>query len=388
MLMTAERVVTGSEVLRPGWLQVRGERIAAIGSGIPAAPADVALGAVDVVPGFVDMHVHGGGSGSFSDAAAASTLAAVGLHRAHGTTSMLASLVSAHPADLLRQVGSLAEQVQDGVIAGIHLEGPWLSSRRCGAHDPTALRPPDPAEVDAVLAAGRGAVRMITLAPELEGALEVVPRIVDAGAAVAVGHTDAGYDQVRAALDAGARVATHLFNAMRPIHHREPGPVVALAEHPDVLVEMIVDGVHLHPALYREVSERVGPGRVALITDAMAAAGMPDGDYRLGELAVEVRAGTARVAGTETIAGSTATMDGVFRNAFSYNGSAGSHGFATAAGQDAALLLAVRQASVNPARVLGLDAGRLAVGSPADLVVLDDLRVARVMRRGSWVARG
>ena len=376
MLITAGTVATGSELLRPGWIEVDNGRIGSIGAGTLPRPADRDLGAVTVVPGFVDIHVHGGGGGAFPEATVAATTAAVNLHRRHGTTTMIASLVTAHPAELLRQVSALAEQVRDGLIAGLHLEGPWLSEHRCGAHELSALRDPDPAELDRVLAAGQGTIRMVTLAPERTGGLAAIPRIVDADVVAAVGHTDATYAQARAAIDAGATVATHLFNAMRPVHHREPGPVIALIEDPRVTVEMITDGVHLHPALYRDVTGTVGPDRVALVTDAMAAAGMADGAYRLGSLAVDVDGGIARVAGTTTIAGSTATMDHLFRHAVTHSGRP----------RDQAILAAVRQTSINPARALGLPDTGLFPGGVADLVVLDaEIRVIGVLHRGSWV---
>jgi N-acetylglucosamine-6-phosphate deacetylase len=270
----------------------------------------------------------------------------------------------------------LAEQVRKGWVAGIHLEGPWLAPGRRGAHEPSALRDPDPAEVDRLLAAGDETIRMVTLAPELEGAQEAIRRVVAGGAVAAVGHTDATYQQTRAAIEAGATVATHLFNAMRPVHHREPGPVIALLEDPGVTVELVGDGVHVHPALARHVWAAAGADRVALVTDAMAAAGMPDGAYRLGALPVEVVDGVARVAGTDTIAGSTATMDRLFRFAVAHSD----------LDPDQALLAAVRQTSVTPARALGLGVRELAAGTVADLVVLDETRtVTRVMRRGTWV---
>ena len=376
MLITAGTLVTGDEVLAPGWLDIDGSTVVAVGPGEPPRPADVDLGAATVVPGFVDMHCHGGGGAAFTEATPEATRRAVELHRRHGTTAMMASLVSAHPADLLNQVERLREHVQEGLVVGIHLEGPWLAPKRCGAHEPAALRDPDPTEVEALLEAGRGTIRMVTIAPELEGAGEAIRRIVGHGALAALGHTDATYEQALAGIDAGARVATHLFNAMRSVHHREPGPVIALMENPQVLVEMITDGTHLHPALYRSVSDRVGDDRVALITDAMAAAGMADGAYTLGALPVEVRGGTARIAGTDTIAGSTATMDQVFRFAVTNS----------SLPRDEALLLGVRQACLNPARVLGLDARGLAPGAAADLVVLDNsLHVGRVMHRGTWL---
>jgi N-acetylglucosamine-6-phosphate deacetylase len=380
MLITADAVVTGTVVLRPGWLDSAGGRIVGLGAGAPPRHADMALGAVTVVPGFVDMHVHGGGGGAFGDATAEATQSATELHRQHGTTTMIASLVSAGPDDLLTQVGVLAEQVGEGLIAGIHLEGPWLAPSRRGAHDLLLLRPPDSREVERLLAASDHTIRMVTLAPELPGAQGTIERIVADGAVVAVGHTDATYEQTRAAIEAGATVATHLFNAMRPVHHREPGPVLALLEDPRVTIEVIGDGAHLHPSLARHIWSTAGTDRVALVTDAMAAAGMPDGSYRLGALRVEVVDRVARVADTDTIAGSTATMDQLFRFAVLHSRLA----------LDAALVSAVRQTSINPARALGMDGlgllqGGLTEGTAADLVVLDDAWVVTaVMKGGTW----
>ena len=216
MLMTADTLLTGRELLRPGWIEVSDGTVQAIGSGAPPRPADRHLGAVTVVPGFVDTHVHGGGGANFSTASPAETSTAVELHLRHGTTTLVASLVTAGPAELIRQVAELADEVRAGVIAGIHLEGPWLSTQRCGAHQPSLMRDPDPAELDRVLAVGDGAIRMVTLAPERVGALAAVRRIVDAGAVAAVGHTEATYEQTQAAIAAGATVGTHLFNAMPP----------------------------------------------------------------------------------------------------------------------------------------------------------------------------
>lgn len=376
MLLTADTVLTGAELLRPGWIDIAHGAVTATGAGTPPRSADRDLGAVTVIPGFVDTHLHGGGGGSFSTASTTETAAAVALHRRHGTTTLVASLVTAAPADLLRQVTNLAGDVHAGLIDGIHLEGPWLSVKRCGAHQPALMRDPDPAEIGRVLEAGGGTVRMVTIAPEREGALAAIGQIVDAGAVAAVGHTEATYEQTRAAIAAGATVGTHLFNAMRPIDRREPGPVVALTEDERVTVETITDGVHVAPAIYRHIAQSVGAERLSLITDAMAATGMSDGVYSLGPLAIDVVAGVARVAGTDTIAGSTATMDQTFRFAVTHCGLA----------RDEALMLAVRQASTNPARALGLPGGDLTPGAVADLVVLDaDLTVAGVLRRGEWI---
>ncbi|WP_237572636.1 N-acetylglucosamine-6-phosphate deacetylase [Mycolicibacterium lacusdiani] len=375
MLLTAGTVATGSNLLRPGWIEVSGGSVVGVGEGAPVRASDRDLGEVTVVPGFVDTHVHGGGGADFSAASPDETARAVALHRGHGTTSLIASLVTAAPEDLLRQVEALAVDVRAGRLDGIHLEGPWLSTRRCGAHQPSLMRDPDPAEIDRILEAGGGAVRMVTIAPEREGAIAAIRQLTAAGVVAAVGHTEASFDQTRAAIQAGARVGTHLFNAMRPIDRREPGPVIALLDDPRVTVELITDGVHVDPAIYRHVTRAAGPDRVSLITDAMAATGMADGVYHLGPLAVDVVEGVARVAGTDTIAGSTATMDVVFRYAVTHGGLE----------RDDALLSAVRQASINPARALGLPASGLVPGAPADLVVLGaELDVLGVLHRGVW----
>jgi N-acetylglucosamine-6-phosphate deacetylase len=376
VILTAAQVVTPARILAPGWLLLDGDRIVEVGEGAPPRPADVDLGSVTVTPGFVDLHVHGGGGASFDTGTADAADVAAAAHLAHGTTSMAASLVTDTPDRMADAVRELALLVDDGRLAGIHLEGPWLSPRRSGAHQPGALTHPAPAAIEALLTAGSGAVRMVTLAPELPGGVDAVRRLDDAGVLVAIGHTDATYDEARAAIDAGARLGTHLFNAMRPLHHRDPGPVGALLDAP-VDVELIADGVHLHPAVLRTVFA-AKPGRCILVTDAMAAAGAPDGDYRLGPMAIEVRDGVARLAdgsGGGAIAGSTLTMDAAVR-------------FAVRTAR-LPLLDVVHAASTTPAAAWGLtDVGAIEAGRRADLVVLDDrLEVVRVMREGAWLGR-
>ena len=294
-------------------------------------------------------------------------------NRARGVTSMVGGLVAATPEDTLRQVAALAELCESGELAGVYLEGPFIARSRCGAHDPALLRDPDTAEFDRWLAAGRGHVRMVTVAPELPGATELIRAAVSNGVVAAVGHTEASYEQTRAAFDAGATVATHLYNAMRPLNHRDPGPIAASLEDERVTVELIVDHVHVHPGAAKLVFAAAGAERVSLVTDAMSATGLGDGEYTLGDLRVRVSGGEARLADTGAIASSTIVLPQAVRNAVE------------ALGVD--VPGAVRSASSVPAAALGLDgAGRIAVGGRADLVVLDaDLSVSRVMFGGDWV---
>lgn len=379
MILTAGTLVADGLPVGPGWVEVGGDRITATGPGTPASEPDVDLGDAVLVPGFVDMHVHGGAGAAFPDGDTEAALRAVRFHRAHGTTTMVASLVAAGPDDLLKTVDALGELVVDGELAGVHLEGPWLAEGRCGAHDPRQLRDPDPAELDRLLRAGSGAVRMVTLAPERTGGLDAVRRIAGAGAVAALGHTDASYALTRAAIEVGARVGTHLFNAMAPVHHREPGPAVALLEDARVTVELVTDGLHVHPALWEHVVRSAGVERVAAVTDAMAAAGMPDGDYHLGAMRVTVAEGVARLAaGSDgragAIAGSTATTDTLFAKIVRH----------AALPRPEALARAAAMTASTPARALGrTDVGTIAPGLHADLVVLDaQLRVREVYRAG------
>ncbi|WOQ16919.1 N-acetylglucosamine-6-phosphate deacetylase [Raineyella sp. W15-4] len=392
-IFRAARVLT-PEPLEDAWVRVEGEQIAEVGTGpvpdgvapggpagaTPAQPAEtrtddraevVDLGDRLLVPGFVDIHAHGGGGAAYTDGAEAARTA-LATHLAHGTTSAMASLVTDAVDVLERQVRALVPLVRDRELLGIHLEGPWLSELHCGAHDPDLLRDPVRHDVDQLLAAGEGTIRMVTLAVELLGGVAAVRHLVESGVVVAPGHSHATYADANLAIDAGARVATHLFNAERPIHHREPGLIVALLERPEVVVEMIADGVHLHPAMVGDIA-RLKPRQFVLVTDAMAAAGSDDGDYELGPLKVEVRGGVARLAGGGAIAGSTLTLDRAVRFCVEH------------AGID--LVDAVRAATLTPASVFGReDIGRIAPGAYADLVVLGpDLGVEAVYRCGRQV---
>jgi N-acetylglucosamine-6-phosphate deacetylase len=399
LLLAGGRIVTPGGVLSPGWIRLAGPVIDAVGPGDAREQPAVDLRGQWVFPGFADLHVHGGGGTSFTEGTSDEARAVAEFHCAQGTTSMLASLVTAPLAELEARAGMLAELADDGVIAGLHLEGPFLSPARRGAQDPRHMLAPDVAVFERLHAAARGHLRVITLAPELPGAARVIEAATRASVTVAVGHTDATADVTLAAIDAGATHATHLFNGMRPPHHREPGAVGALLDRDEVTCEVIADGVHLHDIAIRLAARIKGPGRLVLVSDAMAAAGMPDGGYRLGSLRVTVAGGVARLladpadprqaadsrqaagpgqAGTGAqdgaIAGSTATLADVVRHAI-------------AAGLPVPDVAAA--ASTTPARVLGLAdrTGALCPGLAADLVVCDDdFRPRAVMRQGQWLA--
>ncbi|MEZ0491529.1 N-acetylglucosamine-6-phosphate deacetylase [Kineococcus sp. TBRC 1896] len=364
-------VHTGARVLTDGWALLDGREVVQVGTGPaptgPGAAHETVRGA-HVVPGFVDVHCHGGGGASFGgrgDEAVAAARTVAATHRAHGTTTLVASLVTSPLDELAATLDALAGLVADGELAGVHLEGPWLSPDHRGAHAPGLLRDPDPADLDRLLSTGL--VRMVTIAPELPGGLAAVQQVAAAGATASIGHTGADADTARRAVDAGARWATHLFNAMAPVHHREPGAVPALLDDDRVTVELIADGVHLHPLVVALAAHRAGRGRVALVTDAMAATGAADGRYRLGDLDVDVTDGVARLAGGGSIAGSTLTLDRALRFAVTEAGLA----FADA----------LDAVTATPARLLGrTDVGHLEPGARGGAVVLDaDLALLRVL---------
>ncbi|MFD5556794.1 N-acetylglucosamine-6-phosphate deacetylase [Streptomyces sp. NPDC127068] len=375
--MAPSKVLAGARVVLPtgivdgGELTVDGERIAA--GRADAAPA-LDLSGHWVVPGFVDMHNHGGGGASFTNGTVDEILHGVHTHRLHGTTTLIASTVTGEMDTLAQRAGLLSELAEQGEIAGVHFEGPFISPCRKGAHAEGLLRHPDPAEVRKLLDAARGQARMVTLATELPGGIDSVRLLVEHGVLAAIGHTDATYEQTVEAIDAGATVATHLFNAMPGLGHRAPGPIAALLEDPRVTVELINDGTHLHPAALELAFRHAGAARVAFITDAMDAAGFGDGSYRLGPLEVEVKDGVARLVEGGSIAGSTLTLDRAFQRAVTVDG--------------LSVEDVVRAISVNPARLLGIDdtVGSLEPGKYADLVVLDEeFALKGVMRRGAWV---
>ncbi|HLK02584.1 MAG TPA: N-acetylglucosamine-6-phosphate deacetylase [Streptosporangiaceae bacterium] len=385
-LLYGARLVTPRGIADPGWIRIAGGRIAAHGHGDPPEPApepapgpgDSYLGGSWVLPGFTDVHVHGGGGFSFTEGGPEDARRAALFHRAHGSTRIVASLVTAPADELAARVALLASLADDGLIDGIHLEGPFLSAVRCGAQDPRYLIAPDVELFDRLHQAARGHLKIITIAPELPGATELIRAATAAGVVAAAGHTDASYETTVHAIDAGVAHATHLFNGMRPLEQRQPGPAGALLDQ-QVSCEAICDGTHLHDATVRLIARAAGPGNLVLVTDAMAAAGMPDGGYRLGQQEVTVSGGVARLAegapGAGSIAGSTATMAHIVRHAI------------TSAGLPVTDVAAA--AATTPARIIGLsrDTGAIEPGLAADLVVLDDnFRLARTMARGVWVS--
>ncbi|MFE7853415.1 N-acetylglucosamine-6-phosphate deacetylase [Streptomyces sp. NPDC057403] len=370
-VLAGARVVLPTGIVHDGRVVVDGTRIAG------AAPEEAEV--VDVsghwlVPGFVDIHNHGGGGASFTSGTVEDVLHGIHTHRLHGTTTLVASTVTGDMDFLAQRAGLLSELTEQGDLAGIHFEGPFISPCRKGAHSEELLRDPDPAEVRKLIDAARGRARMVTLATELPGGIDSVRLLAEHGVIAAIGHTDATYEQTVQAIDAGATVATHLFNAMPPLGHRAPGPIAALLEDERITVELIDDGTHLHPAALQLAFHRAGAARVTFITDAMDAAGFGDGRYMLGPLEVEVSEGVARLVEGGSIAGSTLTLDRAFKRAVTVD---------RLPVEDV-----VAAISANPARLLGMDdrIGSLEPGKDADLVLLDgQFDLKGVMRRGEWV---
>ncbi|MFF2370948.1 N-acetylglucosamine-6-phosphate deacetylase [Agromyces sp. NPDC058110] len=373
------RLVRPAGTVDDAWVRFEGDRIAAVGTGGDWADPSASAGAPDQVtdaagrllaPGFIDLHCHGAG-GAAADEGPEAVERILAVHSAHGTTRTVLSLVTASIDGLVSQVRMLAEvAARDPRVLGSHLEGPFLDHEFRGAHDPALLRAADAASVDRLLEAAAGTLRQVTIAPEHDGASDAIARFVEAGVRVAVGHTGADFETALAAFEAGASLLTHAFNGMRGIHHRMPGPVVAAMHAPHVTLELINDGVHVHPDVVR-LAFAGAPGRVALITDAMAATGSADGRYILGSLEVDVLDGVARLVDGGSIAGSTLTLDVALQRAVAVSG--------------LPLETAVAALTEVPAAAIGRahDLGRLDVGYAADAVLLsDDLAVEQVWGAG------
>ncbi|MEU4649082.1 amidohydrolase family protein [Nocardia fluminea] len=343
---------------------------------LPASSDDL------VLPGLIDLHCHGGAGFGFPNADAEGARVAAAHHRAHGTTGLMGSLVSDQPEVLVAQAALLAGLVEEGALLGVHLEGPFINAIRCGAQDPAAIIPGDPALFERIYVSARGAVRSMTLAPETAHFEELLAAMRRHDVLPSLGHTDADAATTAARIaeaGGGPITATHLFNGMPTLHHRSPGPVaacLAAAGRGEMVVELIADGVHLAPETVAMVFDTVGPDQIALVSDAMAAAGMSDGDYRLGALEVQVHDGVARLATHDgspgAIAGGTARLVDVLRWTVDIAG--------------IPLLDAVVAATRTPARVLGLEGerGSVTVGARADILVTDQsLRPRRVLVAGT-----
>jgi N-acetylglucosamine-6-phosphate deacetylase len=376
LLITAPRVVPGTgepAVVEPGYVRVAGGRVAEVAGGAPPRFPDLALASGYLVPGLIDLQVNGYFGVNLPDVDAVGWARVVQRLPETGTTAFLPAFVTAPVGELgeaLRWAARFAAEPPAGArVLGVHMEGPFLAPGRPGAHRRDLIVPPSPASVAGLLAAGEGVLRIVTLAPEVEGGLAAVAALASAGVVVSVGHSDATARQVAAAVDAGARMVTHLFNAQRPLHHREPGVVGQALADPRLTCGLIADLSHV-AAVACAIAFAAAPGRICLVTDASPAAGMPPGRYRLGGEPVEVRPGDGQAPrlADGTPAGSVLRMDQAVANM-------------VAAG--VGLPEAVAAATRVPADVLGRsDLGRLEPGAAADLVWLgDDLRT-----RAAWVA--
>ena len=387
---------TGARTLADAAVVVDGEELSYVGpaGGVQTRPGDVVveLAAGEVmVPGLIDLHCHGGYGVDFSGADAQEARRAVEALHATGATTVMASLVTSAPETLLRQLALLADLAEEGLVAGLHLEGPFLAEARCGAQDPKWLLDPDLGLARELISAARGQLRTMTFAPELPGAAALVELLAANGVVPSLGHTACSPTEAAQSLElarqfltksgapaeAARPTVTHLFNGMDPMHHRAPGALSAClraAKAGAAAVELITDNTHLDPYLVATMFDLLGAENIALVTDSMSAAGLADGQYQLGPAEVTVRDGVARLASTGSIAGGTATMLDLVRNTVRAGVS---------------LNDAVTSAAAVPAGVLGRgqEIGVLAAGAAADLLVLGpELEPARVMRRGQWLA--
>jgi N-acetylglucosamine-6-phosphate deacetylase len=363
-LLLAGRIARGG-MIEAGWIEIEGDRIAAAGSGDPPRPPAEQHGEI-LAPGYCDLQVNGAGGHEVTEGDPA--LAAIdAIQLEHGVTAYLPTIVSADDSTVERSVAELEERVADpsSPVVGVHLEGPFLSPDHAGAHRADCLRTPAQGVPPYF---SSPAVRLVTLAPELPGALELITELSARGVAVSLGHSAANADCVRRAVDAGARMVTHVFDAMAPFHHRAPGLVGVALTDPRVCVGVIADGLHVDP-IALELARRAAGDRVVLVSDSTPAAAAPPGHYEMGGVELEATdTGVRTVSGR--LAGSALTLDAAVRNWYSMTG--------------ASLANAIMAASEAPATVLGLQID-LRPGSQADIVLLDDAgAVKQVMRLGRW----
>ncbi len=365
LALVGGRIVTPFRVVEGGTLLVEDGKIAELGRAqdvaVPPGTPTVQLGPTDVLaPGFVDLLCHGGAGYDFADddPEAIDTISRYFLR--HGTTGMLASLFAKPEPDLLRDVARVAEYClthPTGNILGCHMEGPYLNPIMKGAMNEAYLWQPTVANWTLMRDAARGTIRLMTIAPELPGSLEVMRAAAKEGVVLSIGHTTASYEEIEVAIDNGAAHVTHMFNAMRPLHHRDPSITVAALLHDELKVELIADGIHVHPKVMKLIYKVKGARGIVLVSDSVRAGGMPDGEYEFADQAIQMKDRRAYLP-DNTLAGSTLTMDYAVKTMVEQVG--------------VPLTEALRMASLNGAKVLGLEhKGILAVGMDADLVVLD-----------------
>jgi len=346
VIISAATVLIGQELQKEVWLEIVDGVINSINTG-STPEYDYRYEGI-LIPGFVDIHCHGGGGKYFASLTDSEIAQVIATHRAGGTVAGLASLVSEPIPDLVAQIKRLVPFAERGDIAGIHLEGPYLSHARCGAHDPALLRTPTVAEVQTLLDAGQGFIKMITIAPELDNALEVIEYLAKSGVIAAIGHSQSDAATAEAAIDRGASVVTHFNNAMPKVVDGPGTMSSAVISELRVSLELILDGEHVATNIVREVFE-AAPNRVVMITDAMSAAGSTDGQYKIANLEVSVQDGVARLTSNGSLAGSTLTMAKAFIHALNEIG--------------VSITEAVHAASTLPALILGRsDLGEIAIG--------------------------
>jgi N-acetylglucosamine-6-phosphate deacetylase len=387
IVIHADRAFTPFEEISDAVIVIQGSKIAAVGQrgkvDLPRGAREISAGQRTVAPGFVDVHIHGAGGHDVMEGTREALEIIAATVATHGTTSLVATTVTASDKETRDSVAGIAHFILNASqyatrelsaeILGIHFEGPFISPARRGVHPAKWIVPPSRELLAQLLGEARGTAQILTLAPELPGALDLISSARQAGLVVSLGHTDATYEQAQAAIDAGASHAAHVFNAMRPFSHRGTGVIGAVLTSPKVSAELIADGVHVDEAAMRMLVELKTPERVILVSDGISATGMPDGKYQLGMFEVKVSGGVARNAEGK-LAGSTLTLDCALRNMVALG---------------VPLPSALRMVTANPARQIGLGTrkGILAPGADADLVFLDDkLEVSGVMTRGAGLA--
>ena len=351
MIIQSTSAVVAAQLVGHTWIEVSENLIRSVNAGVHPAPDQLIDGVL--IPGFVDIHCHGGGGKYFSALTPGEIHSVIETHRGHGTTTLFASLVSEPIETLKAQIQRLKSFVESGQIAGVHLEGPYLSHAKCGAHDPLLLVNPDLVEIKELLQVAAGAIAMITIAPELPGAIDAIKHLTAAGVTVALGHTAGDFGNAAAGTNAGATVVTHFMNAMdKGLNEHSFASFVIADER--LTVELILDGHHVPFKTAKEIYAAVGD-RLIFVSDAMAAAGGTDGDYTIGKLPVIVDNGVARLQTNGSLAGSTLTMDVVFSNSIHKLG--------------LSIPEAVAATSTRAAQRMGLaDRGEIAVGKRADLL--------------------